>query len=56
MRHVMWKGELTGLIRLDTISPSDHLYGIGPMEGLRGEILLFDGIAYVSHVIDESRM
>lgn len=56
MRHVMWKGELAGLIRLDTISPSDHLYGIGPMEGLRGEILLFDGIAYVSHVIDESRM
>ena len=56
MRNVMWKGELSGLIRLDTISPSDHLYGIGPMEGLRGEILVFDGITYISRVVDESRM
>lgn len=56
MRNVMWKGELSGSIRLDTISPSDHLYGIGPMEGLRGEILVFDGITYVSRVVDGSRM
>jgi acetolactate decarboxylase len=56
MRNVMWKGELAGLIRLDTISPSDHLYGIGPMEGLRGEILVFDGIPYISRVVDGVRM
>lgn len=30
MKNVMWKGELQGVIDLDTISNRDGLYGLGP--------------------------
>jgi acetolactate decarboxylase len=50
MRNVMWKGELAGLIQIDTISNKKGLYGLGPLEYLQGEILILDGITYVSKV------
>lgn len=56
MKNVMWKGELSGLIRLDTISQRQGLYGIGPMSYLTGEILIDDGVTYVSAVNDDSTM
>lgn len=56
MKNVMWKGELAGTINLDTISSKDHLYGMGPVEYLRGEILVMDGKAYKSTVLSDSTM
>ncbi len=56
MRNVMLKGELAGKIQLDTISNQTGLYGIGPMEFLRGEILLLNGKSYVSKVLTDSTM
>jgi len=50
MRNVMMKGELAGTINLDTIQDKAHLYGLGPVEYLKGEILIYDGISYVSSV------
>jgi len=50
MKNVMWKGELQGKILLDTIDDRKGLYGVGPLEGLRGEILLFNGVTYTSKV------
>lgn len=50
MRNVMQKGELHGTIYLDTIAPKAHLYGVGPLEYLKGEILILDGVSYVSRV------
>jgi acetolactate decarboxylase len=56
MKDVMWKGELSGKINLDTISDKKHLYGLGPVEYLRGELLIMDGKAYRSTVVDSTSM
>lgn len=50
MRNVMRKGELHGTIHLDTMAHKTHLYGLGPKEYLKGELLLIDGQSYVSTV------
>jgi acetolactate decarboxylase len=47
MRNTMFNGQLAGLIQLDTIT-KPGTYGIGPVEYLRGELLLWDGHAYRS--------
>jgi len=54
MRNVMWKGQLGGTISIDTISNHKHLYGIGPIEYLSGEIMIMDGITYISTVNEDS--
>jgi len=56
MKDVMFKGELYGKINLDTIANKDHLYGIGPVENLRGEVLILDGKAYKSTIETDSTM
>lgn len=56
MRNVMWKGELQGTLRLDTLSDIPHLYGLGPVEFLTGEILLLDGHAYIATVWTDTTM
>lgn len=56
MRNVMWKGELLGTIALDTIANKEHLYGLGPVEDLAGELLIVDGKSYKSTVISETEM
>ncbi len=54
MSDVMWKGKLAGRIDLDTISNKVHLYGMGPLEFLRGEIVILDGQAYISTVLSDT--
>lgn len=56
MKNVMWNGELEGSILLDTILPKQHLYGIGPVEFLSGELLILNGKSYVSKVVDKNEM
>ncbi len=56
MRNVMHDGELLGTIALDTISNKTHLYGLGPIEYLTGEILILDGKFYTSAVTSDSTM
>lgn len=56
MKNVMKKGELFETINLDTISNKKHLYGLGPIEYLAGEITIFDGKSYVSRVNPDSTM
>lgn len=56
MKKVMWKGELHGAINLDTISNKKGLYGIGPVSYLTGELLINDGISYVSKATSDSTM
>lgn len=50
MKNVMRKGELHGTIKLDTIQSKSNLYGLGPLEYLKGELLIYNGISYVSKV------
>ena len=56
MKDVMWKGQLSGIIITDTISRKENLYGLGPVEYLRGEILIIDGKFYRSTVVNDSAM
>lgn len=56
MKNVMWKGQLQGFINLDTIKNQNHLYGMGPIEELSGEILILDGHFYQSKVRSDSSM
>jgi acetolactate decarboxylase len=56
MRNVMWKGELYGNIDLYTIANKKHLYGIGPVEYLTGELMILDGRSYKSTVVNDSTM
>ena len=51
MRDVMWKGELKGKIATDSLN-TEETYGLGPVEFLKGEILLIEGQSYVSKVVD----
>ncbi len=53
MMNIMHKGELFGTIDLDTISNRQHLYGLAPLEYLKGEILIVDGKSYVSRVASD---
>jgi acetolactate decarboxylase len=50
MKNVMWNGKLEGVIDLATIINKQHLYGVGPVEFLRGEIIIIDGKSYRSSV------
>ncbi|RZT00249.1 acetolactate decarboxylase [Aquimarina brevivitae] len=56
MKNVMWKGELGGVINLDTIANKNGLYGLGPLSYLKGELLINNGKSYVSRVTSDSTM
>lgn len=56
MKNVMWKGELAGKLNLDTISNKNGLYGLGPLSGLRGELLIKDGLSYISKYKSDAAM
>lgn len=56
MKNVMRKGQLFGTFALDTIANKQHLYGLGPVEFLTGELLIVDGKAYQSSVISANEM
>lgn len=55
MSRVMHKGELNAVISFDKINQKP-LYGIGPTQGLEGEIMILDGVSYVSSVVSDSEM
>ena len=56
MKNVMRKGELFATIDIDTIANKKHLYGLGPLEYLTGEIMLVDGKGYKAVVINDTTM
>jgi len=45
----MWKGDLKGKIATDSLN-NKETYGLGPIEFLKGEIVVFEGQTYVSKV------
>jgi acetolactate decarboxylase len=45
MKNVMMKGDLSAHADIDTMSKV-NLYGLGPVAGLKGEIMVFDGKVY----------
>ncbi|MBK6542095.1 MAG: acetolactate decarboxylase [Flavobacteriales bacterium] len=55
MRNTMFNGQLAGLVRMDTIA-KQGAFGIGPLDHLRGELLLWDGVAYVSRATSDTAL
>jgi acetolactate decarboxylase len=56
MQEVMREGRLAGRLDLDTLSDRLHLTGVGPLEYLRGELLLFDGKCYVARIGEQGQI
>ena len=52
LHKVMMLGEDAGIIGLDTLRGKPHMYAIGPVEGLNGEITVFDGEPFIGVVRD----
>lgn len=56
MSNVMRKGQLYGTIHLDSLTNKKNLYGLGPKEFLKGEILIVDGKSYVSSISENGEI
>lgn len=54
MREMFANGDIGGNIALAEFRNSPHLYAVAPLEGLRGEITVWDGTPYVSYVRDNA--
>lgn len=55
MRNTLFNGQLAGLIAMDGLAVPGT-YGIGPVEYLRGELLVLDGHVFVSTAAKEGGM
>lgn len=45
MRNIMMEGDLSAHMNMDTLNKT-HLYGLGPVAGLKGELIILDGKVY----------
>lgn len=54
MRKIMQQGELSAVIKLDTLRIRQHVFGLGPAAALKGEIITLDGVTYVSEVVADN--
>ena len=50
-RNVL-QGDISGHIALASISGLQNLYAVGPAEGLRGEVSIFDSVPSISRIVD----
>lgn len=50
MRKVMREGDLTGTIELQKLARMPHLYALGPLENLRGEVTIWDSMPSISSI------
>jgi len=46
-------GNLRAAVALAELKRFEHLYGLGPLEGLKGEISVFDGVPLIARVIGD---
>jgi acetolactate decarboxylase len=47
-RKVMLEGDLRGRLDLTTLAARPHLYALAPLEGLKGEVTVWDGCAFLA--------
>ena len=48
LRNIMHKGDLSAKVDLNEFENREGLYGLGAVENLKGEILILDGVPYIS--------
>ena len=54
LKNMMHKGDLNAYADLNAFHSTHHFYAIGALEGLKGEILVLDGVPYISSVQENS--
>lgn len=54
MKNVMQKGDISAQIDLDSLAGKPHLFALGAIEDLKGEIQVFDGESFISVVVDSA--
>lgn len=42
LKNMMHKGDISASVDLSTLKDLEHLYGLGAVEGLKGEVLIWD--------------
>ena len=47
-RLIIKKGELKGRFDLSTLQEIDEVYGIGPVDNLKGEVTIYSGVPYIA--------
>jgi acetolactate decarboxylase len=52
LHKVMMLGEDKGIISLDSLKDKTHLYALGPVEGLNGEITVMDSQPFIATIRD----
>ena len=52
LHQIMRNGDLAVVVALDSLAERRHLYGLGAMAELQGEIILWNGQPIVTSVID----
>lgn len=58
LRNIMHKGDLSAKADLNEFENLEGLYGLGAVENLKGEILILDGVPYISscEIIDSAKV
>jgi acetolactate decarboxylase len=44
------KGDLRGRVALDALASTSHLYALGPLEGVRGEVTILDSVPSIARI------
>ena len=52
LKNIMKDGDLSAHLNLDTLNKT-HLFGLGPVAGLKGEIIILDGKVYSTAMRDK---
>jgi hypothetical protein len=47
-------GDLRGHVEIEALSVVPHLYGLGPLEGLRGEVSIFGSAPSIARIERET--
>ena len=50
LKNMMHKGDLSAKVTLDELKDMNHLYALGAVENLKGEVLILDGTPSISYV------
>lgn len=53
LKNIMHKGDISAQADLNDFKDLEHIYALGAVENLKGEILVLDGQAFISSVQDE---
>lgn len=54
LRAIMQEGKTAAVVDLSSIVPGQHVYGVGALSGLRGEVTILDDILWLAYPAEKS--